>query len=96
MNRKHQSVLCPGCKSPKVGVIDSRPVENRTSVRRRRECEDCGGRWTTWETTKHPSQPVSQTPDWQALTEEQRRILTRIIHDFARDNQKVVSLKRPA
>lgn len=42
---------CPYCGSPdsKVKVIDSRPVEENNSIRRRRECLSCGGRFTTYE-----------------------------------------------
>jgi len=35
--------------SERTRVIDSRPVDDRTAVRRRRECEDCGRRFTTYE-----------------------------------------------
>lgn len=42
---------CPYCGSPdsKDKVIDSRPVEENNSIRRRRECLSCGGRFTTYE-----------------------------------------------
>lgn len=30
-------------------MLDSRPTEEDTSIRRRRECEECGGRFTTYE-----------------------------------------------
>ena len=41
---------CPYCSSPdsKLKVIDSRPSDN-SSIRRRRECENCGKRFTTYE-----------------------------------------------
>jgi transcriptional repressor NrdR len=40
---------CPNCTSTNLKVIDSRPAENNTSIRRRRECLDCGERFTTFE-----------------------------------------------
>ncbi|HNR79843.1 MAG TPA: transcriptional regulator NrdR, partial [Mesotoga infera] len=40
---------CPFCSSESTRVLDSRPTEDNTSIRRRRECEDCGGRFTTYE-----------------------------------------------
>ena len=40
---------CPNCASTNLKVIDSRPAENNTSIRRRRECLDCGARFTTFE-----------------------------------------------
>jgi transcriptional repressor NrdR len=40
---------CPFCKAPDTRVIDSRLYEEGTQVRRRRECERCGNRFTTFE-----------------------------------------------
>ena len=40
---------CPFCGSEITGVKDSRPAEDNTVVRRRRGCDDCGGRFTTFE-----------------------------------------------
>lgn len=40
---------CPFCKTPDTRVIDSRLAEDGTQVRRRRECEKCSGRFTTFE-----------------------------------------------
>ena len=38
---------CPFCSADDTKVIDSRPAEN--SIRRRRQCEACGKRFTTYE-----------------------------------------------
>lgn len=40
---------CPSCGSNQVRVIDSRPVDEGTSVRRRRLCMACDCKWTTFE-----------------------------------------------
>ena len=40
---------CPFCGSEDTQVKDSRPAEDSTSIRRRRICPDCGGRFTTFE-----------------------------------------------
>ena len=40
---------CPVCSSDKIKVVDSRPVEENNSIRRRRECEKCHARFTTYE-----------------------------------------------
>jgi transcriptional repressor NrdR len=40
---------CPYCGSADTQVKDSRPSEDGTSIRRRRVCPDCGGRFTTFE-----------------------------------------------
>lgn len=43
------SMLCPACSASETKVIDSRPAEAGLSIRRRRECEACGHRFTTYE-----------------------------------------------
>lgn len=40
---------CPVCASPDSRVIDSRPIEDGNSIRRRRECPVCQKRFTTFE-----------------------------------------------
>ncbi len=40
---------CPFCQSTETVVRDSRPAEEDTAVRRRRACQRCGGRFTTFE-----------------------------------------------
>ncbi len=40
---------CPACAFPESKVIDSRPVDEGNSIRRRRECLSCGKRFTTFE-----------------------------------------------
>jgi len=43
-------MYCPYCRHEESRVVDSRPVEEGTSIRRRRECTSCGRRFTTQET----------------------------------------------
>lgn len=40
---------CPYCSHPDTKVIDSRPAEDGNSIRRRRVCDVCGKRFTTYE-----------------------------------------------
>ncbi len=40
---------CPSCQYNGTRVLDSRPVDESKSIRRRRECEACGFRFTTFE-----------------------------------------------
>lgn len=40
---------CPYCGHPDTRVIDSRPAEENNSIRRRRSCDVCGKRFTTYE-----------------------------------------------
>ena len=40
---------CPYCNEADTKVTDSRPAEDNSSIRRRRQCERCGKRFTTYE-----------------------------------------------
>lgn len=40
---------CPYCEKPDTRVIDSRPTEEGHAIRRRRECDHCRKRFTTYE-----------------------------------------------
>ena len=40
---------CPFCAHDNSQVKDSRPTEDNTAIRRRRQCESCGARFTTFE-----------------------------------------------
>ncbi len=40
---------CPFCNRDNTRVVDSRPVEESNSIRRRRMCDHCGKRFTTYE-----------------------------------------------
>ena len=55
MNKKsgkikgESAVKCPFCNQDNTKVVDSRPVEDTNSIRRRRVCDSCGRRFTTYE-----------------------------------------------
>jgi len=40
---------CPACNHQDSRVLDSRPVDDGSSIKRRRECPSCGKRFTTYE-----------------------------------------------
>ena len=40
---------CPYCNQDNTRVVDSRPVDENTAIRRRRMCDECGKRFTTYE-----------------------------------------------
>ena len=42
-------MMCPFCSSENTRVIDSRPADDNNSIRRRRMCDECGKRFTTYE-----------------------------------------------
>ena len=50
--------VCEKCGWEESTVKDSRPFEN--GIRRRRECANCGHRWTTYETIEKPYQQAQK------------------------------------
>ena len=40
---------CPFCNQDNTRVVDSRPVDDNNAIRRRRMCDECGRRFTTYE-----------------------------------------------
>lgn len=45
---------CPACRNDSLRVVDSRLTSAADAVRRRRECDACGHRFTTYERIEHP------------------------------------------
>lgn len=47
------TMRCPYCGAEDTRVVDSRPAEAGATIRRRRECETCENRFTTYERREH-------------------------------------------
>ena len=66
-------MLCPFCKTGDTSVVDSRPTEDGTAIRRRRTC-NCGERFTTFERVQFRELTVvkkngrKSTFDWDKLS----------------------------
>ncbi len=58
---------CPQCKSKDSRVVESRDVEDARSIRRRRECENCGHRFTTYERLELPRLLIIKKNDEREL-----------------------------
>lgn len=52
---------CPKCRNLDTRVIDSRTTEDGKAIRRRRECEKCGARFTTFERLEFVSFMVTKS-----------------------------------
>lgn len=50
------NIKCPFCSFDESKVVDSRPTEENSAIRRRRECLSCSKRFTTYE--KHDHLPI--------------------------------------
>lgn len=70
---------CPSCGNIESKVIDSRPSADGKSIRRRRECLECGKRFTTYEIVETP-QLVVIKKDQTVEPFERNKILNSIIH----------------
>ena len=49
LGKVEMHMRCPYCGHLDTRVIDSRPAEDRSAIRRRRSCDECGKRFTTYE-----------------------------------------------
>jgi transcriptional regulator nrdR len=62
---------CPRCKFNGSRVIDSRPADDGRSIRRRRECDKCGYRFTTFERLeKAPILVIKRNGNREAFSRE--------------------------
>jgi transcriptional repressor NrdR len=56
-------LVCPHCDGVGDDVVNSRPSDDRTRIRRRRQCRLCGKRYTTIEQVeKPPRKPTDYHP----------------------------------
>ena len=78
---------CPYCNQDNTRVVDSRPVEETNSIRRRRLCDSCGRRFTTYENVEI----IPLTVIKKNLNREQydRNKLINGIRRYLRDNNSI-------
>lgn len=68
---------CPECKSVNISTSDTRHVEKRNSVRRRKKCLICNHKWTTFEINDSLIDFFEQTAKKYKETVEQRFLSAR-------------------
>ncbi len=66
---------CPQCDKLGARVLDSRPLRQGKAIRRRRECEHCGFRYTTYEQIENRL-PVVVKHDGRREAFDRRKLLT--------------------
>ena len=69
---------CPSCGSEDIKVVDSRPVEDNNSIRRRRECLECHNRFTTYEVID-AFQPVVLKKDGSKELVDKNKLLSGLL-----------------
>lgn len=74
---------CPKCQSMETKVIDSRMIEDWQVIRRRRECEFCSHRFTTFE-KKWVTELIIIKNDWTKQMYDRQKIKRGLILSFAK------------
>jgi transcriptional repressor NrdR len=84
---------CPACGCEDTKVVDSRSSENHDAIRRRRECESCGRRFTTYE--RREEQPLTVLKrDGQRETFDREKLMRGLIRATVKRNIEVDQLER--
>ncbi|WP_350344857.1 transcriptional regulator NrdR [Proteinivorax tanatarense] len=85
---------CPYCASIESKVLDSRPTEDRSATRRRRECNHCLKRFTTYEKAEEPPVLVIKRDGTKELFQRQKvlRGLTRAFEKRAVDIKELQNI----
>lgn len=63
---------CPFCQFDDTKVVDSRPTEDDTSIRRRRLCPNCENRFTTYERYEQPTLVVIKKDKTREIFDKQK------------------------
>ena len=66
---------CPKCKNLDTKVIDSRSTEDGKAIRRRRECEKCGARFTSFERLEFVSFLVTKS-SWESEPYDRTKVMS--------------------
>jgi len=86
---------CPYCGYSESKVIDSRPADENSSIRRRRECLSCGKRFTTYETVESlPMVVVKKDGSRQSF--DRRKVLGGMIRACEKRPVPVADMERMA
>ncbi len=76
---------CPKCKNLDTKVIDSRIAEDGKTIRRRRECEKCWARFTTFERMEFVNFLVTKN-NWEKVMYDRNKVQWSILKAFNKRN----------
>ena len=79
---------CQKCRNLDTKVIDSRITEDWKSIRRRRECEKCGARFTTFERMEFVNFLVTKN-NWEKEMYDRSKLQRSIMKSFSKRNIEV-------
>lgn len=84
---------CPYCGYKESKVVDSRPAEEGSSIRRRRECLSCGKRFTTYETVESMPMVVIKR-DGSRQTFDRRKLVNGMLRACEKRPVSVAQLEK--
>ncbi len=84
---------CPACEHLDTKVVDSRMVEENEAVRRRRECSECGYRFTTYERISQ-RQIIVEKKDHSSEPFDANKLLRGLLTATAKRNVSLSSLRK--
>jgi transcriptional repressor NrdR len=70
---------CRHCRHPETKVLESRESKDGTTIRRRRECQNCGIRFTTFERTEEQPLYVLKRDGTRELFEKQKLLKSMVV-----------------
>lgn len=82
---------CPKCQNAETKVVDSRVIDDWQTIRRRRECEFCGNRFTTFERREFTELVVVKR-DWKKEMYDRQKVKKALLLSFAKrefNNEKI-------
>ena len=91
--RMDAAVKCPYCAQLESKVVDSRPAEEGSSIRRRRECLSCGKRFTTYETVESMPMVVVKR-DGSRQTFDRRKLVNGMLRACEKRPVSVAQLEK--
>jgi transcriptional repressor NrdR len=84
---------CPFCSHNETKVLDSRPTEDNTSIRRRRECLSCQKRFTTYENVEDiPVYVIKKDGTREAFNK--RKIMSGILKSCEKRPVSVIEIEK--
>lgn len=81
---------CPKCHHEESCVVDTRCVAHQPAIRRRRQCDKCGHRWSTYEQTAAPLHEIRERAETLAKLMKTARLSLGEVTDHHERLQKLI------
>ena len=84
---------CPFCSYNDSRVIDSRAVEDGITIRRRRECPNCGRRFTTYEKVQEIADSIERELRMSGETEIESAKIGELVMQYLEDTDQIAYVR---